>query len=259
MDDRAVGADSGRVPPLRAIGQGQVGGLAPSAGAAVSLVGAGVALWLLAASLLGVRVWPGGPGGGSGTLRLPASPKVAAPPARAAKPVSFRAGTPTTALPAAALAADRRRVAHRSPATPHRTDRGPAKGVTRSAPAPATSSPAPAATPVSSGGGTSGSVPSSPTPAPSGGGGGGGTDTPQPPAATPGALQQTVQTVRRTAAPVTNALPAPVQTPVNSTVGVVEQTAATVDQTLDQVTTAVAPVTDTVGRVTSGLGLGPRR
>ena len=72
-------------------------------------------------------------------------------------------------------------------------------------------------------------------------------------------MQRTVKTVRQTAAPVTSALPAPVQAPVNSTVDVVEQTAATVDETVNQVTNAVAPVTGAVGQVTGGLGLGPRR
>jgi hypothetical protein len=45
-----------------------------------------------------------------------------------------------------------------------------------------------------------------------------------------------VSAVRETAAPVTEALPAPVATVVGQVLDTVEQTAATVDQTLDPVT-----------------------
>ena len=133
MDGWVGRADSGRVLPLRAIGQGnavRLGGLGPSAGAAVSLVGAVVALWLLAASLLGVRVWPGAPDGESGTLRLPASPATptSGRPAGAAERVSFRAGAPVTVIPAGAEAApaDRPRAAQRAPgrAAPDRSRAG---------------------------------------------------------------------------------------------------------------------------------------
>ena len=48
--------------------------------------------------------------------------------------------------------------------------------------------------------------------------------------------EQTVSTVREAAAPVTDALPAPVATVVDQVLDTVEQTAATVDQTLDPVT-----------------------
>jgi hypothetical protein len=183
MDVRVRASDPEYVPPLRATGQGQairLSGLGPSAGAAVSLVGAGVALWLLAASLLGVRVWPGGPGGDSGSLRLPASP-VSAPHARPAEPVTVRGAA--TAVPAVAV--DPRPVVQprrRHAAAPHRTAHGPAKGVPRTptAPAPAATS-APAA-------GSQASAPSS------GGdgsnGGGGGSDNTQP-AATRGAAERT--------------------------------------------------------------------
>src|SRR4051812_17064843 len=98
---------------MRASGDGsavRLGGLAPSAGAAASLVGAGVALWLLAAPLLGVRAWPGGPGGDSGSLRLPAAPAAPAPRVPAARADSVRL---TVAPVAAATPAAPRAVAHR--------------------------------------------------------------------------------------------------------------------------------------------------
>src|SRR3954471_23369969 len=104
MDVRVRAPDPGYVPSLRATGQGQairLAGLGPSAGAAVSLVGAGIALWIFAASLLGVPVWPGGPGGDSGTLRLPASP-VPAPHTQPVRAVTLRERA--TAVPAAAAA-----------------------------------------------------------------------------------------------------------------------------------------------------------
>jgi hypothetical protein len=246
MDGRIGPADPECVPSVRATGQGQairLAGLGPSAGAAVSLVGAGIALWILAASLLGVPVWPGGPGGDSGTLHLPANP-ASAPHVRPAEPVTPRGST--TAVPAAAAVP--RPVAqpqHRRAAAPHRTAHGPAKGVPRTATGPAPPAPAP------------GPSASARTSTPSGGGGGstgGGSENPLP-AATRGAAERTVGTVRQTVAPVTNVLPAPVQTPVAAAGDAVQQTAGTVDQAVDGV---VTPVTGAAGQVTGGLGLGPR-
>ena len=46
-------------------------------------------------------------------------------------------------------------------------------------------------------------------------------------------MQQTVTAVREVAAPVTDALPAPVATVVDQVLDTVEQTAAAVDQTLE--------------------------
>ena len=45
-------------------------------------------------------------------------------------------------------------------------------------------------------------------------------------------MEQTVATVREAASPVTGALPAPVQEPVEQVLDTVLETAATVDQTL---------------------------
>ena len=135
-------------------GQGRstrFGGIAPSAAASASLVGAAVALSLLASALLGVRLWPGGPDGGSGRLTLPAAPvparPVAAPRRRAHRIVAAPAARP-----------DRTVVAQRRPAQratrrdPHRRASAPAPAATlaprATTPAPAAATPAtPAATP----------------------------------------------------------------------------------------------------------------
>src|SRR4051812_23749164 len=113
----AAARDPGGVSWVRARG------LLPSLGAAGSLVAAGAALWLLAAMLLGVRVWPGGPGGGSGRLTLPATTAAAPRVAPAAVPRRVAVARPRIAgsLPArhrAARPARRRRPAKGLPATP---------------------------------------------------------------------------------------------------------------------------------------------
>src|SRR5947209_1567740 len=58
VDSATVGSPTGQGRAVR------WGGIAPSPGAAACLVGAVVALSLLGSALLGVRLWPGGPGAG---------------------------------------------------------------------------------------------------------------------------------------------------------------------------------------------------
>src|SRR4051794_9038092 len=92
-------ADAGGV---LSTGQGRavrLNGLWPSAGAAASLIGAGIALWLLAAALLGVRVWPGGPDDHTGRVRLRPAPVV--------RPVATRAGAPARRAPSPPAAPSR--------------------------------------------------------------------------------------------------------------------------------------------------------
>ena len=214
----------------------RLGGLGPSLGAAASLVAAGVVLVLVVAGLLGAPVWPGASDaqGEELTLATPPVSDVAVP-----EPV----GGTDFAPERSAVAAEPTRASGERPRRPSRRT-APRRRTPRPAtPAPATpTSPAAPSAPTTSeaprestggGGGRAGG-------GEDGGGGGGSAPTPKPEPtaapAQPGPVQQTVSAVREVAAPVTEALPAPVATVVNEVLDTVEQTAATVDQTLDPVT-----------------------
>ncbi len=221
----------------------RLGGLGPSVGAAVSLLAAGVLLSVLAASLFGVRVWPGPSDRGQvPSLRLPAAATPA--PARRVAVSAPEAEATVTSRPRRTdsrrtvaprsrrsvgggreLEAPSARVAPRigsrpvteptavAPRTSKTVD--PATG---SAPGPAaTTAPGPAATAAPA-------PPTTPvvTPAP----------TAAAPSATPGAVERTVSAARQVVAPVTTVLPPPVATPVDAVLNTVQETAKTVDQTL---------------------------
>jgi hypothetical protein len=215
-------ADIARVTSLTGQGRSaRFGGIAPSAAASVSLVGAVVALSLLASALLGVRLWPGGPGGDSGRLTLPAAPvkarAVAAPRARVRRAVAAPAARP-----------DRTVVSHPRPA-PRVTRRRPHRRA--AAPAP-TAAPAPPAATTPAPGNAAEATPSV-TPAPAG-------VTKLPavptPVATPRTVERTVVAVRQATQPVVQVLPPAVQTPVAVVEDTLQQAAATVDHALAPVT-----------------------
>jgi hypothetical protein len=214
----------------------RLGGLGPSLGAAASLLAAGIVLSVLIAALLGASVWPDAPGRAEAdTVTLPA-----AQPPRAAAPVpDDRAGgsSPVTGTPAPAATAarpDRPRPRARTRPAPRRTAPRPtAPAPPAATPAPVSAAdPAPAATATAPQADTDRAERPRPTPTPIRGGGGGNGE---PPPQQPGAVEQTVTVVREAAKPVTTALPAPVQEPVEQVLDSVQETAAGLDQTLKPV------------------------
>src|SRR4051794_11385538 len=144
-------------------GSGQLSGLAPSVGAAASLLAAGVTLSLLVASLLGVRVWSSpSDRGEAGSVRLPSTPARTAPAVvrapedrpRTAGVRPHQASTPAAAAPRRSaprkrersLPAPRVQVAPRTSAPPPIARSAPPPGARSESSAPAAAAPA-AATP----------------------------------------------------------------------------------------------------------------
>ena len=207
----------------------RLGGLGPSLGAAASLVAAGVALALLVAGLLGAPVWPGASDAQGEELTLAAPPvsDVAVPEpvggtdfvdrarrgarARDARPPAH-AVAPHGAAPARAAACGSRA------GDAHDAGRAEHAGGERVAPRRATAA----------GGPTAVAAAAARRPRRS--------RNRRRRRLSPEPVEQTVSAVREAAAPVTDALPAPVATVVDQVLDTVQQTAATVDQTLDPVT-----------------------
>jgi hypothetical protein len=198
-------------------------------GAAVSLVGALVALSLLASSLLGVRLWPGGPGGGAGRLTLPAAPVHAIAATRAR--VHHAAIAAPAVRPAHTAAAHLRAVHHVVRRRAHRRAAPPAPGATATPAPPAASTPAPKPSTATAAAPAATATPSH------------GTNLPvvRTPVAPRHVVQQTVTTVRQTTQPVVNVLPPVVQTPVATVEDTLQQVATTVDQALAPVTGRLPP------------------
>jgi hypothetical protein len=195
---------------VRIVSKLRARGLAPSVGAGGSLILAAVCCVLAVSAMLAFHGWPGreaGPGDGQLVLRTPAGKaagRSAAGPASSA-PSAARTAAST---PGGASAATRRRAPRTTTARP----RAVTVPVTAPAPASAGTGTTPAAAPASGGSG-SGSTPAA-----------------QP--AAPGPVVQVVDAGRQLAAPVTQALPAPVAQPVQRTLDTVRTVAGTVDGTL---------------------------
>jgi hypothetical protein len=203
-----------------------VRGLLPSLGAGGSLIAAALCALVVFGGVLAFRgEAPGTADASSGDLKVPAG-------AVRARTASRTPLADVIALARAAVAAPRL-----APTTPQRP-RSRGRSRTRIAVPRPTASPPRTTTPVST------------TPAPTGG-----TRTPTPttPPATPptpspppvitgsGTVQNVVTQTRAAAKPVLDAVPAPVQGPVNAVGDTVEQVAGTVDQTVDGLTGALLP------------------
>jgi hypothetical protein len=189
-------------------------GILPSAGAGASLVAAGIVCLAIVSGLLAFRGWPGSAKGaddGTLALRIPAAKaegRAAAGP-RIAR-TTFTARRVAAARPARrAVTAPRRARARQAPR--------PVRGRV-GAPAPRGSTP-PAATPAPA----APAAPATPAAAPA-------AQSPAPEPVAPGPVRNVVDTTRKTVAPVTDAVPAPVQQPVDQALDTVQQTAGAVDQ-----------------------------
>jgi hypothetical protein len=189
-------------------------GLNWSVGAGGSLIAAGLCAAALVGGLIGFDAWPGGSAGADpGTLSVPAARAASEPAGEVVSFESVASPAPTAIAPASPTAPDRsiprreRAVGRSAPPTgaPARPAPAPAAPPTPSpAPAPASQRDSPPAAPR----------PPAPTPLP--------VPTPPPVTPAPPPVRGVVEEARRVVEPVVQALPAPVQEPVDGVVDAVE-------------------------------------